>query len=72
LLNYQDNYIGHSSMMSNATKSCLATSLSVLHNYFNSQTKLFLDLYLTKFLDTSKLFFLCAIRFTQLFSQEYR
>jgi len=55
-----------------ATKSYLATRLSVLHNYFDSRTKLFLDLYLIKFLNTSKPFFLYAIRFTQLFSQEYR
>jgi len=35
-------------MMSNATKSfdILATSLNVLHNYFDSSIKLFSDLYL--------------------------
>jgi len=39
--------------MSNVAKNVdiLATSLSVLHNYFDGSTKLFLDLYLTKFLD---------------------
>jgi len=29
----------------------LATSLSVLHNYFDSPTKLFSNLYLAKFID---------------------
>jgi len=45
-------------MMSNAAKSfdILVTSSSILHN-FDSSTKLFSDLYLAKFLDTSvKLF----------------
>jgi len=42
-------------MMNNAVKSfdILATKLSVLHNYFDSSTKLFPDLYLAKFLNTS-------------------
>jgi len=31
----------------------LTISLSVLHNYFDGPTKLFSDLYLVKFLDTS-------------------
>jgi len=31
----------------------LAISLGILHNYFNSLTKLFSDLYLVKLLDTS-------------------
>jgi len=47
-------------MISNAAKSfnILATSLSVQHNYFDSPVKLFLDLYLEKFINTSiKLFF---------------
>jgi len=45
----------------------LATSLSVLHNYFGpiiwmDPTKLFLDLYLVNFLDTpAKPFFPCTI-----------
>jgi len=46
--------------MSNTAKSfdILAISLSVLHYYFNGLTKLFSDLYLAIFLDTSaKLFF---------------
>jgi len=38
----------------------LTTSLSVLHNYFDGPTKLFSDLYLAKFLDSSaKSFFPC-------------
>jgi len=37
-----------------------ATSLSVLHNYFDDLIKLFSDLYLVKFLDSSaKPFFPC-------------
>jgi len=42
-------------MTSNAVESfdILATSLSSLHNYFNSPTKLFSDLYLIEFLDIS-------------------
>jgi len=31
--------------------------LSILHNYFDNPTKLFLDLYLAKFLNTAKPFF---------------
>jgi len=49
-------------MMSNAAKSfdILGISLSVLHNHFNNPTKLFSNLYLAKFLDTSaKSFFPC-------------
>jgi len=47
--------VGNSNIMSNAAKNfdILTTSLSVLHNYFDSLTKLFLDLYLAKFSDTS-------------------
>jgi len=43
LLNHQNYYIRISSMMSNAVKSfdILATSLSVLHNYFGVATQLF-------------------------------
>ena len=46
-------------MMSNAAKcfDFLAISLSVLYNYSDGSTKLFLDLYLAKFLDILKLFF---------------
>jgi len=58
--------------MSNATESfeILAISLSIiiyynyiLHNYFDSLTKLFSDLYPDKFLETlAKLFFPCEKR----------
>jgi len=46
--------------MSNASKNfdILATSLNVQHNYFDDP-KLFSDLYLVKFLDTSAKFFPC-------------
>jgi len=40
-------------MMSNAVKSFISTNLSVLHNYCDSSTELFSDLYLAKFLHTS-------------------
>jgi len=52
LLKYQNNCVGILSMMSNAARSfdILAINLSV-YNYFNNLTKLFLSLYLTKFLD---------------------
>jgi len=57
VLNYQNYYVGRLSylLMSNAVKSfdVLATSLHVLHNYFDGLTKLFSDLYLAKFLDIS-------------------
>jgi len=56
-----NNYIEKSSIISNAAKhfDILTTNLSVLHNYFDSLTKLFSDLYLAKFLNTSaKLLFL--------------
>jgi len=36
----------------------LAMNLKVLHNYFDGPIKLFSDLYLAKFLDFSKSFFL--------------
>jgi len=58
---HQNNYVRNSN---NATKSfgILVTNLSVLHNYFDTSTKLFSDLqYLTKCLNTSvKLFFPCT------------
>jgi len=44
----------------------LAISLNVLRNYFDGpQTKLFSDLYLTKFLDTwvKSFFLLCVYRY---------
>jgi len=57
--------------LSNAVKiyNILAISLSVLHNYFNSLTKLFSDLYLAKFLDTLvKPFFPCKINLKFVFA----
>jgi len=59
--------------MSNNVKTfdILAISLNILHNYFDSLTKLFSDPYLTKFLDTSaKLFFSCNS--SKILFQEYR
>jgi len=56
-------------MMNNVAKSfdILATNLSVLHNYFDGPAKLFSDLYLVKFLNTSTikivLFLLKSIKF---------
>jgi len=51
----QNNYIGHSSIMSNAANNfdMPATSSSVLH-HFDGLTKLFSDLYPTKFLHSTK------------------
>jgi len=42
LLGHQNNFVGLLKMMSNAAKNfvILATSLSVLHNYFDSSIKL--------------------------------
>jgi len=52
---YQNIYVRNLSMMSNIVKyfDILLISLSVLGNYFDSTTKLFSDLYVAKFLDTS-------------------
>jgi len=73
LLDHRNNYVGNSSMMSNAAKSfdIPAISLSVLHNYFDGLTKLFSNLYLTTFLDVSvKLLFpyfrICILRIGKL------
>jgi len=43
LLNHQNNFVGTLKIMSDAAKDfdILATSLSVLHNYFDGSTKLF-------------------------------
>jgi len=41
----------------------IATSLSDLRNYFDSPTKLFSDLYLVKFLNTSAKHFFCVAFF---------
>jgi len=48
LLDYQNNYVRRSNIMSNAAKSLdvLATSLSVLHNYFDDSLTIFSDPYL--------------------------
>jgi len=42
MLDHQNNFVGILKIMSNAAKNfdILATSLSVLHNYFDSSTKL--------------------------------
>jgi len=56
LLGYQNNFVGILKIMSNAAKNfdILATGLSVLHNYFNSLTKIFFFyLYAAKILDLS-------------------
>jgi len=49
------NYVKCLSVDDNAAKNfnSLTISLSILHNYFDDSIKLFSDLYLTKFLDTS-------------------
>jgi len=43
LLDHQNNFVGILKIMSNAAKNVdiLATSLSILRNYFDSSTKLF-------------------------------
>jgi len=53
LLNHQNNFVGTLKIKSNAKNFViLATSLSVLHNYFDSSTEFF-DLYSAKILDPS-------------------
>jgi len=51
----ENNFVKILKIMTNATKNfdILATSLSVLHNYFDSSTKFFLNLYPAKILDLS-------------------
>jgi len=56
-LDYQNNYIENSSINAARSFDILATSLSVLHNYFDKTTKLFSDLDLPKFLNFSKIVF---------------
>jgi len=59
--------------MSNVAKNfgILAIILSILHNYFDDPTKLFLNLCLAKFLNTSaKLFFLYTINDKWLFDSD--
>jgi len=56
LLDHQSNNVGNSSMMGNTAKNCdilgfslgnqISRHLNILHNYFDSLLKLFLDLYL--------------------------
>jgi len=42
LLDHQNNFVGTLKIMSNAAKSFdILTSLNILHNYFDSSTKLF-------------------------------
>jgi len=62
LLKYQNYYVKRSSMSDAAKNLDVLASLSVLHNYFDSLSKLsVIDLYLTKFLDTlAKSFFPCS------------
>jgi len=49
-LDCQNNYVGRSSNTVN-NFDVLATSLSILHDYFDDATQLFPDLYLLKFLE---------------------
>jgi len=61
-LDHQNNDVECLSVDDNVTNSfnILATSLIILHNYFDGPTKLFSDLYLAIFLDISaKPFFPC-------------
>jgi len=51
----QNNYVGHSNWLlkcQNFLRHC-SLCLSILQNNFDKLTKLFLDLYLAKFLDIS-------------------
>jgi len=58
-MDHQNKCVGNSSVMSDAAKSFdILASLNVVHNHFDGSTKLFSNLYLAKFLNTSaKLFF---------------
>jgi len=61
LLVHQNNFVGTLKIKSNTVKNFdnLTTDLSVLHNHFDSLTKLLFDLYPAKILDLSaKSFFL--------------
>jgi len=76
LLVYQNNFVEILKIMSNAAKNfdILATSLSVLRNYFDNSTKLFSDLYPVK-IYIFQPFFLCrqlssAIRSINLFTKQ--
>jgi len=57
----ENNFIRHSSWLQEECQNILqycSSNLSFLHNYFDDSTKLFLDLYVTKFLNSVKAFFL--------------
>jgi len=58
LLDHQNNFVGTLKIMNNAAKifDILATSLSVLYNYFDS-SNFFSDLYPAKILNLSAPFF---------------
>jgi len=64
LLNYQNNYARNIRTMNNAAKNVdvLATSLRVLHNYFDGVTKLFSALHPAKFFTLAKSFFFAHIK----------
>jgi len=54
MLDHQNNYVERLNVGDKAKSFNIpATRLNVLRNYFDVQTKLFSDLYLTKLLDTS-------------------
>jgi len=60
LFGYQNNYIRLIARMLKLFVA-LSSTLKFLYNYFDGLTKIFLDLYLAKFLDPSaKLFFPCS------------
>jgi len=65
LLDYQNNYVGNLSNKQYCKKVLtFQANFSVLHKYFDNPIKLFTDLYLAKFLDTSaKLLFPCKVAF---------
>jgi len=53
IMNYQINYVGRSNWLLESQNflQYYSSCLSFLHNYFDSLTKLFSDLYLAKFFD---------------------
>jgi len=63
ILDHQNNYVKSFSMMNNTAKKIdiLAINLNVLHNYFDSSIKLFSNLYLAQFLNTSAKFSPCIV-----------
>jgi len=56
-LDHQNNYVERLNVDNAKSFNIPATSSSFLHNYFNGSTKLFSDLYLTKFLLQQNRFF---------------